>query len=65
MPAPDPGGGPAPSTSPARRPDGARAFARDTSRAEIRLLDGGHFLPEAAGDETTCLILDFLGRQAA
>jgi pimeloyl-ACP methyl ester carboxylesterase len=46
-------------------PDGARAFARDTSKAEVHLLDGGHFLLESAGGEAVCLILDFLGRQPA
>jgi hypothetical protein len=28
-------------------PDGARAFADDAPGAEIRLLDGGHFLLES------------------
>jgi surfactin synthase thioesterase subunit len=28
-------------------PDGARAFAADAHRAEIRLIDGGHFLLES------------------
>ena len=30
-------------------PDGARAFGKDASDAEIHLLDGGHFLLETAG----------------
>ncbi|MEU8224894.1 alpha/beta fold hydrolase [Kribbella sp. NPDC048915] len=43
-------------------PDGARAFARDTERAEIHLLDGGHFLLESAGDEVAALTRDFLAK---
>ena len=43
---------------------GARtqAFAQDVPDAEIRLLDGGHFLLESAGDRAAELIRDFLGR---
>ncbi|HJP75853.1 MAG TPA: alpha/beta fold hydrolase [Pseudonocardiaceae bacterium] len=43
-------------------PDGARAFAKDVPDAEIRLLDGGHFLLESAGDEVAELILAFLDK---
>jgi pimeloyl-ACP methyl ester carboxylesterase len=41
-------------------PDGARAFAEDLPRADIHILDGGHFLLESALDEVTSLIRDFL-----
>ncbi|MEU8824730.1 alpha/beta hydrolase [Streptomyces sp. NPDC048636] len=41
-------------------PDGARAFARDSQRAEVRLLDGGHFLLESALDEVAPMIKRFL-----
>jgi pimeloyl-ACP methyl ester carboxylesterase len=43
-------------------PAGARAFADDLPDAEIRLLDGGHFLLESALDEVTELIRAFLDR---
>lgn len=43
-------------------PAGARAFADDSPKAEIHLLDGGHFLLESAGDEVAGIIRDFLGR---
>lgn len=43
-------------------PDGARAFARDTDKAEIYVMDGGHFLLETAGDEVAALVNDFLAR---
>ncbi|HEY2695741.1 MAG TPA: alpha/beta hydrolase [Pseudonocardiaceae bacterium] len=42
------------------RPDGARAFADDVPKAEIHLLDGGHFLLESAADEVGKLMIDFL-----
>ncbi|WP_374024310.1 alpha/beta fold hydrolase [Mycobacterium sp. HNNTM2301] len=42
-------------------PAGARAFGDDLPNAEIRLLDGGHFLLESALDEVAELILGFLG----
>lgn len=41
-------------------PAGAQAFADDLPNAEIRLLDGGHFLLESALDEVTELIRGFL-----
>jgi pimeloyl-ACP methyl ester carboxylesterase len=41
-------------------PAGARAFADDLPKAEIHLLDGGHFLLESALDEVTDLIRPFL-----
>jgi pimeloyl-ACP methyl ester carboxylesterase len=43
-------------------PAGARAFADDSPKAEIHLLDGGHFLLESAGDQVAQIIRDFLGR---
>ena len=43
-------------------PDGARAFAADAHRAEIRLLDGGHFLLESQLDATVGFIRPFLER---
>jgi pimeloyl-ACP methyl ester carboxylesterase len=43
-------------------PDGARAFAADAHRAEIHLLDGGHFLLESQLDATAELIRPFLQR---
>lgn len=45
-------------------PAGARAFGDDLPNAEIRLLDGGHFLLESGLDEVAELILGFLGRAA-
>lgn len=41
-------------------PAGAEAFADDLPGAEIRLLDGGHFLLESALDEVAALIRGFL-----
>jgi pimeloyl-ACP methyl ester carboxylesterase len=41
-------------------PDGALAFARDLPRAEINLLDGGHFLLESRLAEVVALIGPFL-----
>lgn len=41
-------------------PDGARAFARDTGKAQIHVLEGGHFLLESACDEVASLIREFL-----
>jgi pimeloyl-ACP methyl ester carboxylesterase len=43
-------------------PAGARAFADDSSAAEIHLLDGGHFLLESALDEAVGYIREFLTR---
>ena len=43
-------------------PDGARAFAADAHRAEIHLLDGGHFLLESQLDTAAAYIRGFLGR---
>ncbi len=40
----------------------ARAFLRDLPRAELHLLDGGHWLLETNLDEVAPLIRDFLGR---
>lgn len=41
-------------------PHGAAAFTVDLPNAEIRLLDGGHFLLESACDEAVALIRAFL-----
>ncbi|MFF3567389.1 alpha/beta fold hydrolase [Nocardia jiangxiensis] len=41
-------------------PEGARAFARDTDKAEIHVMEGGHFLLESACDEVAALIREFL-----
>ncbi len=46
-------------------PDGARAFGKDASDAEIHLLDGGHFLLETAAEEVAGLIRNFLQRVTA
>ncbi|MGD1280502.1 alpha/beta fold hydrolase [Mycobacterium seoulense] len=43
-------------------PAGAEAFADDLPDAEIRLLDGGHFLLESALDEAAELIRRFLAK---
>ncbi len=43
-------------------PDGARAFALHAHRAEIHLLDGGHFLLESQLDDTVRYIRPFLER---
>ena len=43
-------------------PDGARAFADDLPKAEIHLLDGGHFLLESSAAEVAALIRPFLGQ---
>lgn len=43
-------------------PEGARAFARDTDKAEIHVLEGGHFLLESACDEVASLIREFLAK---
>lgn len=44
-------------------PAGAEAFAEDLPGAEIRLVDGGHFLLESALDEVAGLIGTFLAKQ--
>jgi pimeloyl-ACP methyl ester carboxylesterase len=44
-------------------PAGAEAFAQDLPKAEIHLLDGGHFLLESALDEATRLIRGFLASE--
>lgn len=43
-------------------PAGAEAFADDLPDAEIRLLDGGHFLLESALEEVAVLIRNFLAK---
>ncbi len=43
-------------------PDGARAFATDAHRAEIRLIDGGHFLLESQLETAVGHIRPFLQR---
>jgi pimeloyl-ACP methyl ester carboxylesterase len=46
-------------------PDGALAFARDLPKAEINLLDGGHFLLESRLAEVVALIRPFLEQRLA
>ena len=43
-------------------PPGAEAFRRDVPRAEVHLLDAGHFALETRGPEIAALVRDFLGR---
>ncbi|MER6574245.1 alpha/beta hydrolase [Nonomuraea sp. NPDC001023] len=43
-------------------PDGALAFDRDTKRAQIQLLDAGHFALETRGPQIAALVRDFLRR---
>jgi pimeloyl-ACP methyl ester carboxylesterase len=43
-------------------PAGAEAFRRDIPKAEIRLLDAGHFALETRGGEIADAMLAFLGR---
>ncbi|MGU3399858.1 alpha/beta fold hydrolase [Brucellaceae bacterium D45D] len=47
---------------PAFIPAGAEAYARDLPKAEIHLLDAGHFALETHAGEIAALIRDFLGR---
>lgn len=42
--------------------EGARAYLRDLPKAELHLLDSGHFALEDQGAEIARLMLDFLGR---
>lgn len=42
---------------------GARAYLRDLPRAELHLLDAGHFALEDNGDEIARLMLDFFDRK--
>lgn len=42
--------------------EGARAFLRDLPKAELHLLDTGHFALEDQGDRIASLMLDFLDR---
>lgn len=42
--------------------DGARAYLRDLPKAELHLLDSGHFALEDKGAEIAALMLEFLGR---
>lgn len=41
---------------------GAQAYLRDLPKAELHLLDTGHFALEDKGEEIGALMLDFLGR---
>ncbi len=41
-------------------PVGAQAFVRDLPRAEVHLLEGGHFLLESALDEVASIVREFL-----
>lgn len=43
--------------------EGAQAYLRDLPKAELHLLDSGHFALEDKGPEITSLMLDFLNRQ--
>jgi pimeloyl-ACP methyl ester carboxylesterase len=43
--------------------EGARAYLRDLPRAELHLLDTGHFALEDKGDEIARLMLDFFHRE--
>lgn len=43
-------------------PAGAEAYRRDQPKAEIHLLDAGHFALESQGPEIAAIVLDFLGR---
>jgi pimeloyl-ACP methyl ester carboxylesterase len=45
-------------------PAGALAFTRDMPKAEINLLDGGHFLLESRLDAVVALIRPFLAEHA-
>lgn len=42
--------------------EGAQAYLRDLPKAELHLLDTGHFALEDKGEEIGALMLDFLGR---
>jgi len=42
--------------------EGARAYLRDLPKAELHLLDSGHFALEDKGPEIAALMRDFLGR---
>ncbi len=44
---------------------GAAPYKRDNPRAEIHLLDAGHFALETHGPEIAALMRDFLGRALA
>jgi pimeloyl-ACP methyl ester carboxylesterase len=46
-------------------PAGAEAFKRDNPRAEVHLLDAGHFALESRGSEIAAIIRDFLARESA
>jgi len=43
---------------------GARAYLRDLPKAELHLLETGHFALEEKGDEIASLMRDFLARNA-
>lgn len=43
-------------------PAGAEAYRRDLPKAEIHLLDAGHFALETRGEEIAALVRDFLSR---
>lgn len=46
-------------------PAGAEAYRRDLPKAEIHLLDAGHFALETRGEEIAALVRDFLSRMHA
>ncbi len=46
-------------------PAGAEAYMRDQPKAEVHLLDAGHFALEIRGSEVAALVHDFLDRNVA
>jgi pimeloyl-ACP methyl ester carboxylesterase len=44
--------------------EGARPYLRDLPRAELHLLDTGHFALEDKGEEISALMLDFLAKES-
>jgi pimeloyl-ACP methyl ester carboxylesterase len=47
---------------PAFLPAGAAAYQRDLPKAEVHLLDAGHFALETHAEEVAALIREFLGK---
>jgi pimeloyl-ACP methyl ester carboxylesterase len=43
--------------------NGARAYLRDLSQAELHLLDTGHFALEDKGDQIAKLMIEFFDRK--
>src|SRR6202035_5797197 len=46
-------------------PSEPEAYRRDVPKAEVHLLDAGHFALDTAGDEIAALVRDFLGSSVA